>query len=1279
MPGMVFVLAGRDDLSRVLDGAGDNADRLARRLADASRSGSGSVTTFTRDADGRLRDLRGRFVSVADAQRQMGDGLPDLSRRMTTVTSAADDSSSALDELGKVTRMLWPAAIPAAASLAPLAAGALTVGVAMAAMGAAIGPQIAALGEASAAQKAYDDAVSKSGPNSQEAAQAQAAMAQKMAQLPPATRKAAAAVGVLKDNYRQWSDSLASDTMAPFTKGVALVNTLLPKTNGLVKAASSQADRFLTILGGEMASPGLDRLNGKFTTFAQKTLRGLNDQLVHLLRTSQGQSVGGPAREFMDWARAQGPAVASVLRSVATALVNVLHAGSDVGVGLLQTIEVVARLVSAVPPGAISAFLQLALALKVTKLAALGLAAGRTALVGFVAQLMAMQTAAAAAPGRLAAVRVAIAALSRTAKVAMAGTGIGLLILALGELSQAGKQAPPDVDKLTSSLKQLGSTGKVTGEAARAFGSDLSGLYDKVRAVTDPSTTDKVQQWITTLGGLGDWDSTPVKESKENIDSIDKALASLVASGHANLAAAALKRMTAAYGKDSAKVRNFTKELNDYKDGLADSAFEQDLAAQAMGSFGFMAQDVSNKLAAQKLSADGLRQSIIALNETNRSAYDAQIGFEQAVDDLTAAFKKNGATLDLHTDAGRRNGTAMSSAAKAQDELIATGVAAGDSFASMTGKSASLRAEMMRLATEAFDGNKKKAQAYVNTLLGTPSQVKSAIKLEKEGAVSGLHDVQAAIKATPGAKRVVVDTLNNAAIKALEAVGLKTKQLPNGKTAVFTANGQSLGSIGSVARALANLNGRTANTYTNNHITTFYTYKGRRIADVSAGRMATGGAVGPGGGAVAGPGTGTSDSIPMWLSNGEFVVNAKATRRHRALLEAINSNRVGSGVGMSGAGSAVAAGLAQGMTGSAGTVDAAARTMAAAVVTGVKAELEIASPSKKTKALAKDVGKGFIAGLTGSREKIKSVAKDLSKDIKTAFSGHKESALLKMVSRDTAKLDKYASQRDKIIEKIKAAKAYASDTTKTARSQAALSALGMDPADVTAGRIKSGLKKKLAQIKTFSRFISTLAKRGLNKHLLRQILDMGPIDGYAYASALAGADKATFSAINKSQKAIDAETTKLGRKGADILYDSGKNAGKGFLKGLESQQKAIEKLMVKVAKSMEKAIKKALGIKSPSTVMAKLGVYSTQGLARGLIDGMPHLDSALGAVTGRMAATRPLIGRPAVAGAGGGIVYQVQVDVHDAMDPIAVGREFQRVLLQLGRAQGGTVNIKVGG
>ncbi|AKN71226.1 hypothetical protein QR97_16695 [Streptomyces sp. PBH53] len=494
------------------------------------------------------------------------------------------------------------------------------------------------------------------------------------------------------------------------------------------------------------------------------------------------------------------------------------------------------------------------------------------------------------------------------------------------------------------------------------------------------------------------------------------------------------------------------------------------------------------------------------------------------------------------------------------------------------------------------------------------------------------------------------------------------------RAARIAAHDEASGKISWVQRMLNNVNGRVA-TVTVQAKTAGIMAAKAAIAALGGMPFATGGLVrrfadgGPTG-LVRGPGTATSDSIPALLSNGEYVIKAASVRKYgTGLLDAINSGRYQTAAG--GAGAAVAAGLAQGMTGSTSAVTLAARSMAAAVVLGIKTELQIASPSKKTRALAQDVGKGFIAGLTGSRDKIKAVAKDLATDIKAAFSGHKESSLLKMVARETKRLDEYASKRDKIAAKIKEAKAYASDLTKTARGQASLSALGMSPEEVTAGGIKGGLAQKLAQIKRFSSYIGTLAKRGLNKNLIRQILDMGPIDGYAYASALAGADKATLAAVNKSQKAIDDETTKLGRKGADILYDSGKNAGKGFLAGLAAQQKDIEKLMVKIAKGMEKAIKKALGIRSPSTVMARLGAFSTQGLARGLVDGLPHVDRALDTVVGRVAATRPAIGRPAVTASGGGQAATINITVNGAIDPYSTARELDKVLSKYRRGRGG--------
>lgn len=46
------------------------------------------------------------------------------------------------------------------------------------------------------------------------------------------------------------------------------------------------------------------------------------------------------------------------------------------------------------------------------------------------------------------------------------------------------------------------------------------------------------------------------------------------------------------------------------------------------------------------------------------------------------------------------------------------------------------------------------------------------------------------------------------------------------------------------------------------------------------------------GGYVSGPGSATSDSIPAWLSNGEYVMNAQATKAFGPWLQAMNDNKV---------------------------------------------------------------------------------------------------------------------------------------------------------------------------------------------------------------------------------------------------------------------------------------------------------------------------------------------------------------------------------------------------
>jgi len=1200
---MMFRLTGSDDLSGVLDRIGDAARRLGRRLTVAAIDGDAALNRLRQNAGRNLADLRDE----------------------THKTGLAGDA------LKKTLISLAPAAIPAAASMAPLAAGTAAAGLAAAAYGAALGPQIKAMGEASEAEKAYTDAVEESGARSQAAVKAHEAYVRTVDKMPASTRTAAAALSVFKDTYNDWSDSVADDTTAPIVKGMGLIGGLLPKLTPMARTFGMELDRTFTIAGGAMASPGLDSLMTKLDKFASGTLDRANDKLVQLMRTGDGGKVGGGLAEFMQFTREQGPVVADVLRNVGRAVANVAIAGSDVGVGMLQAVDVLARLVAAVPPGAISVLLQLAVAMRVAKLAAIGMGAGRAALAAFGVQLVAMQTAAAGVPGRMAAAQASIAALSRGAKVAIAGTGIGLLVIALGELMQMGRRAPVDMDRMTTSLGQFARTGKMTGEAARVSGKDFREFDEALRGMARPSGLDQVQQSITSFFGM---DSTPVKRFKATLDDIDKGLAQMVQSGNADLAAQAFDRYAKRAQATGMTTGELRKQLGDYRAALANQKFEQDLAAASMGMFGAQAQQVQTKLDAQKRSADGLRQSLQALNDVQRAGLGGMIGFEASIDAAAEAAKKNagaltmtGGQLNLNSEKARTAATALNDLAAKTDEATASARESGASWSTVNGIYARGRAQLIASA-DAMGLTKAQATALADQILKTPDKT-ARLRGNMEDLQAKLTHAKNQLARVPDSRKASV----RARIDQLEAAIAKAKA------------------------ELADMDGRTATA------SIMVKYRSEHGGGSSFARS-IGGFAG-GGNPRAGEWAWVGEEGPelVRFKGGETVYDHSTS------------------MGMVGAGMDAGRGLATGLVGSTSGVESSARTMAAAVLAGVRAELQIASPSKRMQALAADTAKGMVVGLTGSKDKIKAVAADLVKDIWAAWSGTKstkDSRLVAMVNRDTAKLLKLSDQRTALAKKIADAKAYANTLADNARSNAGLQQLGMGEGDISAEGIRVGLIGKLARIQQFAKKVAELGRRGLHKGLLRQILDMGPEQGYEYANALASADRFAFSQINTAQGQIDKAASGLARTGADAMYDAGRQAGRGFLTGLAAQQKSIEALMLKIAKGMQVAIRQALGIGSPSRVMAQLGRYSTEGLAVGMVERMPVLDRALGAVTGRVAAVRPVIGRPAAVGAGAGTApINIQVDVHGAVDPVATARAIQRMLLNLKRVQGVNINLGV--
>lgn len=303
------------------------------------------------------------------------------------------------------------------------------------------------------------------------------------------------------------------------------------------------------------------------------------------------------------------------------------------------------------------------------------------------------------------------------------------------------------------------------------------------------------------------------------------------------------------------------------------------------------------------------------------------------------------------------------------------------------------------------------------------------------------------------------------------------------------------------------------------------------------------------------------------------------------------------------AGADLIRGFINGIKSMAGQIASAAKNVVKGAIDGAKSLLKIGSPSRLFHQFGKWTGEGFINGLTGEKSKIEQTARDMVDKITKAFKGIKSNVddkLIKQVKSTSKQLQQLADKRDSIAAKIKQANEFASQTT-----QSALQAFSLQNLTKNGGGVQGlvdGIDAAVSRIRKFNGQINDLAKRGLRKDLLSQIIGLGPEQGAALADQLSKASTSQLDDLNEAQRQLAAASKKLGKDSADNLFDAGKQASKGFLAGLKGQQKEVEDLMLQLAKGMAKAIRKALGIKSPSRVFRSIGRFTMDGLNVGLQD-----------------------------------------------------------------------------
>ncbi|RAJ70284.1 hypothetical protein K378_01449 [Streptomyces sp. Amel2xB2] len=1322
-------------LSELADEAND-ADRALGRLRNSAaetaaaltalRAASTSASNSMRTLSGRTDSTGGRMDNLGDRSRALRTDIDELGgalgrsgdallRIRGSFGSAGAGAAGASRNMGVLMRgalLLAPALIPIAASATAVALSAAAAAGGVAAFGAAVIPQIQQLAKAAEAETKYKEALEEHGRGSKQAAEASAEQQRVLRTLPPETQKAAAAFSVLRDEYKSWSNSLSGDTMPVLTHGMGLIQAMLPKMTPLVRGTANELDRMFTILAGASQTPGFDAMIAKFTTFSTGALRSATTQMVAFATSMNTGEFGGNFREFMDYARTNGPLVAESLGNLAGATVHLLASMADVGVSALTVANALAQLINAVPTGAITTFVQLYAAMKLIQMGAAGIAAvtGSAAVANLTAFIRAARFGG-----------VATAASGVIAGMSTLSKGVGIATAAFAAFYAGQKigeafwrQTPYSTEQMSRAFTNLSRTGRLAGI-------DMDRMAGSFKRVQEASIMDTIYDYGT-FHSNQEW-----KKASGDLEAFDQQLGSLVKSGNASLAKEGFDRMAATMMKQGKSLAEVKAAFPGYREALAAAKMEQQLAAAGMGLFGQQAIAAKQKLDAQKASADGLRQSLQALNDVQRAGLGGMIGFEQAIDAAAKAAKENAGALsmthgelNLNSEKARNAASALQDLASKTDEATASARESGASWQRISGIYSRGRASFVQ-AAQAMGLTKSEANQLADQLLKIPEKKSTKIAMETEdatrglasvisainktpdsksvtvkalsdgavlalqdlgfkvkrlpngsfkvtaqtgdvgskldavkrlrdglkdktvtisakaaAAIAGLDGVIAKMKATPGSKTVTVKTLSGSAIAALESVGFKVKRLPDGRISVTANTGSARANIGAVQAARDRLSNKSI-TITTNRVTNVVTnYVTSRKASKGAtfGRngsywargghlpgFADGGSTSlvqdvqmfPQGGFVSGPGTGTSDSIPAIsmagmpyrISNTEYVIRADSVSKYGVpMLDAINEGRF------------VIPGFADGgMPGyKKGGLTAKQKAAIAAEKQRQKEGKSALTSDTTFTAAGKLAGYKYTEtihdlGMSDSTASLVTSVNTYLNNIKKAFTGKTETTLVKQLTSSAATLFAHQKNLESVNKQLEDAKQSLADVKgefDNLRNSVKNSLIGF--ANITkVGKwgtnpqvLIDQLRQDTTRTTQFASQLDQLKARGLNSTILQDIAEAGIAGGgAATATSLLAASPAQIAEINRLQAQLTTAADAAGKTTATAMFGAGVQAAEGLVAGLTAKQSQIETAMMNIAKAMEKSIKKALGIKSPSTVMEQVGDFAQQGLAKG--------------------------------------------------------------------------------
>lgn len=230
-----------------------------------------------------------------------------------------------------------------------------------------------------------------------------------------------------------------------------------------------------------------------------------------------------------------------------------------------------------------------------------------------------------------------------------------------------------------------------------------------------------------------------------------------------------------------------------------------DAAGQKTGTFTDAQQAAA---AAAEKQAKAMQSVIEAINNyysAVASAEDSAIKLEAAYDAAAEALEKNGRTLDITTEKGRANRSALLEIAEAAKKLASDMIAAGEGGEATTAKMAGAREQFIKTA-QGMGMSADEAAKYADKLGLIPEDIVTRIQLQMaEGDPGKLAKIYDQIQKLPAEKQIQLRAQYPELMKAAEQAWLLDRNLngiPDSKEVRVTSPG--LPNTGASAKELNN-------------------------------------------------------------------------------------------------------------------------------------------------------------------------------------------------------------------------------------------------------------------------------------------------------------------------------------------------------------------------------------------------------------------------------------------------------------------------------------------